>query len=104
MSIALARGRPETRPGARDALLVRAIVLRVLIEPLLLTLVGFVMADDTAGERAELAVTGHVSGDAADDRTLDAALGLRSNWRAQRTDQSGQKYQFAHDIPRGLYA
>lgn len=53
-------------------------VVRVLL------LVGFVMPDGASRRRAELAMTRHVAGDAADDGTLDAALRFRRRNRRQR--------------------
>jgi hypothetical protein len=41
-------------------------------------LVGLVMADYTAYSGAELAMPGHVAGDADDDGTLNASLGIRA--------------------------
>src|ERR1700742_1648281 len=53
-------------------------------------LVGFVMADDATGRCAELAVSRHVPGGAADDCALDTALRLHARGRSDcdrgRTD------------------
>jgi hypothetical protein len=45
-------------------------------------LVGFVMADDATGRCAELAVSRHVAGGAADDGALDAAFRLDARGRS----------------------
>src|SRR3569833_3427704 len=47
-------------------------------------LVGLVVADDAASGRAQLAMTGHVASDTADNSALDAALGIGAGHAAQR--------------------
>ena len=59
-------------------------VLSALSEPAasFVLFVGQMMADDTAAERAEHGVmTGVVAGDAADDRALEATLGVGGRGR-----------------------
>src|SRR6201987_5689946 len=48
-------------------------------------LVGFVMADDATCRCAELAVSRHVAGGAADDGALEAAFRLHARGRSDRT-------------------
>jgi hypothetical protein len=42
------------------------------------------MTDSTARRSAELAVSGHMAGDASDDGALDASLGFRRRDRGER--------------------
>src|SRR5579859_1159802 len=65
-------------------------------------LVGLVMADDAAGDCAELAVARHVPGDAADDGTLDAALGLRRDGGTHCAHQGRKQYDCFHDDPSSI--
>jgi hypothetical protein len=60
-------------PGTRLLLSVR--IVRVFLACL-------VMADDTPCDGAQLAVPRHMTGHAADDRTLDAALSVRRGAKA----------------------
>ncbi len=53
-----------------------ALLLLLAQEPLLsFFLDGLVMADDTTCDNADFAVSGHMPNEAADDGTVDAALG-----------------------------
>jgi hypothetical protein len=69
-----ARGREGSRSeedGPRSLLTGRGLRVRV------------VMTDDTPGRGAQLAVSCHMAGDAADDGPLDAALGVRSGRQSE---------------------
>jgi hypothetical protein len=59
------------------------------------------MADQAAGCRAKDAVMDKMSGDAADDRSFDAAAGIRRSWRCHRrraAHQGGRECQGFHII------
>jgi hypothetical protein len=74
-------------------MLILVIVARLLsLHPLLflglfLVLGGHVMTNRTAAGCAENTVVRHVSGDASDDGTLDAALGLDRTCGGKRQDE-----------------
>src|SRR6516225_12461992 len=81
---------PRLHLGLHLPLRVARVALRLLLL-LLVLLVGAVMAIETACGRAECAVvTGNMAGDAADDRTLDAASGVGRCGRGQSQRGNGQ--------------
>jgi len=63
------------------------LILLLVRLPLPFLLGRHMMADRTAARGAECAVVSHVTGDAADDGTLDAALGVG---RDSRTGDQGE--------------
>jgi hypothetical protein len=62
-------------------------VLRCGLALLFALFIGHVMADDAAADCAEDAVMGHVAGDSADQRALQATLGFGGGWRQERGER-----------------
>src|ERR1700686_2241653 len=70
--------------------------LRLLIGLLGVALVGFVMADDAAGNRADLAVPRQGACEAANDGALDTSLGLSGSGGERQAKNCGSKNRRLH--------
>ena len=74
--LALSAATRLTSPSIRWAMASLLTRRRLGVRVVGIGLVGFVMADDATGRRAELAVSRHVTGGTADDCALDATFCL----------------------------
>jgi hypothetical protein len=63
---------------------------------LCIALVGFVAANDASGNSTNLAVAGHVTGNAPDDGTLDATLRFDCGRGARKAQYGGDNEQRSH--------
>ena len=80
--LALSAAARLTRPSLSWAMASLLTGRRLGVRVVGIGLVGFVMADDATGRCAELAVSRHVAGGAADDGALDAAFRLHARGRS----------------------
>ena len=65
------------------------LILLLVRLPLLFLLGGHVMPDRAAARGTERTVVSHVTGDAADDRTLDAGFGVGRDGRTGEQGEAG---------------
>jgi hypothetical protein len=86
----------ERRTADLDTIVLARGRLRLLIGLFGVALVGFVMTDDAAGNRADLAVSRQMAGESADDRALDTSLGLGSSGGERQAKNGGSKNRRLH--------